>query len=243
MAVNHSPTMSGTRLAWDIALPGGTPSPPIRTLIADRDPISQRVVRGVLSSADRIEVAACVDSRRSVAEWPLRQVDVAVLVLAQGGDSLMTVIRDLTRWPIRVLLLGIDWSRRELDAMLAAGASGCLVKDTELGTLVSGVHAVADGSVVLSPQLLHLYAPGPGSGQRRSLDSDRTLSNREREVLALIGEGLSTADVARRCGVSTATVKSHVSHAISKLGVRNRLEAVLMINGMVPRDGGGQSRA
>ena len=190
-------------------------------------------MRGVLSGSERIEVAACVDCRRPVAEWPLRQIDVAVLVPAQG-DSLTSVIRELTRRPIRVLLLGIDWTRHELDALLALGASGLLVKDTELSGLVSGVYAVADGNIVLSPELFRLYTPDPGAALRHASDYAHMLSEREREVLALLGKGMSTADTAKRCGVSTATIKSHVSHAISKLGARNRLEAVLMINGAVP---------
>jgi two-component system, NarL family, nitrate/nitrite response regulator NarL len=222
--------------AWDVIVAQRPAEETVNTLIVDHDPISRRVLRGVLGGSERIEVVACVDSHRPVAEWPLRQVDVAVLVVAQG-DFPLAAVRELTTRPIQVLLVGMDWTRHNLDAAVSAGASGCLIKDPDLKGLVGGVLAVTSGNMVFSPQLLRLYSSSPTPGARqsyRSLDAVRKLSERELEILALLGDGMSTSDAAKRCGVSDATIKSHVSHVLSKLGARNRLEAVLMINGIVP---------
>lgn len=218
---------------WELVVTGRPGRPRIHTLVADHDPISRRVINGVLDSSDQIDVVACVDSHDPLPQWPLRQVDVAVLGLTPG-DFLVDVVRELASRLIRVVLIGVDWSRCGLDEAVAAGATGCLVKDPELRGMVGSVCAVAGGNVVLSPQLLELYLPrlSPGAArQRESLEAVLRLSERERQVLTMLGEGMSTAETAKRCGVSTATIKSHVSHALIKLGARNRLEAVLMVRG------------
>jgi DNA-binding NarL/FixJ family response regulator len=114
------------------------------------------------------------------------------------------------------------------------------VKNTEVGGLAAAARAVASGHTVLSPELHGLYTspvrvvPGPVPSQvsRRAGSPDhllRLLTGREHKVLALLAEGLSTAEAAADLKVSPATIKSHVSHALTKLGVRNRLEAVLLV--------------
>jgi DNA-binding NarL/FixJ family response regulator len=120
--------------------------------------------------------------------------------------------------------------------MFLAGASGCLVKETGIGGLAAAVGAVVSGYTVLSPQLHSLYGHdthhatnAPVGRAGRSADRQLgSLTSRERTVLDLLAQGMSTAEVAARLKVSPATVKSHVSHTFSKLGVRNRLEAVLV---------------
>lgn len=217
---------------WDLVVPGRRGRPRIRTFVADHDPISRRVIHSVLGRSEQLEMVACVDSHDPLAEWPLRHVDVAVLGLTPSDFQIGTV-RELVSRLIRVLLIGVDWTRRGLDEAVVAGATGCLVKDTDLTGIVGAVHAVACGNMVLSPELLglHIARPRPGAVDRReSREAVLRLSDREREVLILLGEGMSTAEAANLCGVSNATIKSHVSHALTKLGARNRLEAVLMVN-------------
>jgi DNA-binding NarL/FixJ family response regulator len=218
---------------WDVVAAPGEPKAPVRTLVADHDPISRWVVGGVLRDAEQIEVVASIDSHRPVEEWPLRDVEVVVLVVGQR-DSLFGAVRTMATRPVRVLLVGMDLTRHDLDAAITAGVDGCLVKDTELRGLAGGVLAVMGGNMVFAPQLLSLYLPDPvptGQQDSRAADLVGKLSERELEVLVLLGNGMSTSDVAAQCRVSNATIKSHVSHALSKLGARNRLEAVLMING------------
>ncbi|MFF9347168.1 LuxR C-terminal-related transcriptional regulator [Streptomyces sp. NPDC014734] len=199
----------------------------VRTLLADDDPISRDIVQLALRSDERLHLVAGIDSRRPLSEWPLGQVEVVVLGLSHG-DVLLSTLRDLAARGIKSVVVGLDWSRRVLDNVLAAGASGCLVKDARLDGVVSGVRAVAAGNRVLSPCLLELYAPRHARDGRVD-DLVARLTLREREILNLIGEGLSTSEVAAACGVSSATIKSHVSHALTKLRARSRLEAVLML--------------
>ncbi|HEY0700885.1 MAG TPA: response regulator transcription factor, partial [Micromonospora sp.] len=134
----------------------------------------------------------------------------------------------LTAWRIRVVLLCLEWSRRSLDAAVSAGAAGCLMKEADLSGVAGSVQAVVGRNRVLSTALLDFYV-NPVAVDRRSQNAVQKLTAREREVLRRLGEGLTTAETAELCGVSSATVKSHVSHALAKIGARNRLEAVLMV--------------
>jgi Response regulator containing a CheY-like receiver domain and an HTH DNA-binding domain len=201
----------------------------VRTLIADHDPISRHFLEDALRADGLIDVGAAIDARTPVAQWPLRRVTVVVLGLSQG-DLLLGRVGELAERRLRPLVVGLDWTRQHLNDVLAAGAWGCLEKDTRPESVLSGVHAVAHGNRVLSPSLLEYYVPRLEAAARRgAAESVRRLTRRERQVLVLLAQGLSTSEVARQCGVSTATVKSHVSHALAKLGARNRLEAVLML--------------
>ncbi|MFF7983314.1 LuxR C-terminal-related transcriptional regulator [Streptomyces sp. NPDC007901] len=203
----------------------------IRTLIADHDPISRKFLENALRGDEFIDVRATIDARGPVGRWPLHRICVVVLSLSQG-DLLLGKVRELAARQIRPLVVGLDWTRRNLNDVLAAGAWGCLVKDTRPEGVLSGVHAVAHGNRVLSPTLLEFCIPRIASGSPRGeAELLRRLTKREREILALLSQGMTTSEAAKQCGVSTATVKSHVSHALAKLGARNRLQAVLMLQG------------
>lgn len=215
--------------------------PEARILLADQDPITRHVLGGVVHRADQLRLVATVDVRQPLHEWPLDQADVAVLGVSHNCDPVDTIREVVTR-NVEVLLIGVGWTRAKLDAVFQAGAKGCLIKDTRIGGLAAAARAVASGHTVLSPELHELYrppserrpeppaaqaAPGDDSAQRLLY----TLTSREREVLALLTDGLSTAEAAAQLQVSAATIKSHISHTLTKLGVRNRLEAVLLLQG------------
>ncbi|RAJ38600.1 DNA-binding NarL/FixJ family response regulator [Kitasatospora sp. SolWspMP-SS2h] len=220
--------------------------PRTSVLLADHDPISRRVLGTVLRDAAHLDYLRCVDSHRPIHEWSrLALADVVVLVVGPQ-DEPWSVVRQLVGCQVKVLLIGTDWSRWRVDAAFAAGATGCLVKDTEIARLASATRAVASGHVVLSPQVLaqvletrrlsSVGSPsGPAPGEPRPPGTEnpdrllRCLTKREREVLELLADGRSTAEAAGVLKLSAATVKSHVSHALAKLGVRNRLEAVLLM--------------
>ncbi|MBO0652497.1 response regulator transcription factor [Streptomyces triculaminicus] len=214
--------------------------PRASVVLADADPISRRVLGTVLRDAAQLQYICCVDSHRPLEEWPLSQADVVVLSVGPQDDP-VPIVRQLASRRIRVLLIGTGWSRYRVDAAFSAGATGCLVKDTEIGRLATATRAVASGHVVMSPQLFGLFTASPRvHGPRAVLAAHRSearsperllraLTEREREVLDLLADGLSTAEVAGALTLSPATVKSHVSHSLSKLGARNRLEAVLMM--------------
>ncbi len=237
-AVRSGPVRSPGRTSteWDLVVTRDEPG--IRTVVAEHDPVSRRVLCAVLSRSERLDVVAALDSHTPVGEWPLSRVQVVVVDLTALGlraDPVPALIAQ----GIRVLLIGVDWSRATVEAAISAGVTGCLVKDPDLTGIVGGVHAVAGGNMVLSPELLAMHLPWPRAAGPGGRDGGnwysvlRRLSDREREVLALLGEGMSTAEAAKRCGVSAATIKSHVSHALAKLGARNRLEAVLMVKDAV----------
>lgn len=212
-------------------------------LLGDQDPISRHVLGAVLARTSQLRVLGSVDSQRPLREWPLlTRADVVVLGVGAHEDP-GRLIRELSALRIKVLLVGVGWSRAGLESALLAGAAGCLVKDIDVGGLAGAIQAVAAGHIVLAPDLLWLYrsrdAQGPGAATeepagaaRRAVERMlRTLTARERQVLALLASGMSTAEAAASLKVSPTTVKSHVSHLLTKLGARNRLEAVLLVQG------------
>ncbi|MFM9368786.1 LuxR C-terminal-related transcriptional regulator [Streptomyces sp. Da 82-17] len=211
--------------------------PDVCVLLADADPVARHVLAAALGGADGVTVLGTADSREPLHRWPL--AGVQVVVLADGsGPQPGPLAAELVHKGIRVLLLGTGWTGRSLGAALAAGCAGVLVKDPEIGRLAAAVRAAAAGYVVVSPELVGLWtpqrpgpaaAPRPRRGDRTAGLLLRSLTEREREVLTLLAEGLSTREAARRLKVTPATVKSHVSHALAKLSVRNRLEAVLLM--------------
>jgi len=218
----------------------------VRVLLVDSDPISRHVLANVLRTADNIQLVDCVDSdqlNRACAADP--SIDMVVLSFAPYEDP-FGLVRDLATKSKFVLLIGTTWSRQRMDTAFAAGAAGCLIKDTQVGTLAAAVQAVASGHTVISPKLHGLYAPASIAAQGQRLSEPRgaiapdrlvdALTAREHEVLALLAQGTSTAEAAAALRVSPATVKSHVSHALAKLGVRNRVEAVLLVRRLL--DGG-----
>jgi two-component system nitrate/nitrite response regulator NarL len=218
----------------------------VTVLLVDNDPISRDVLERMLRATPQVRVAASIDGHGRPEGWPLRGVDTVVLASDLGQEQLRAVL-ELTPRGIRVLIVGVGWTRKKLNAALASGASGCLIKDARGGGIQSAVFAMADGHLVISPRLWPRDGrPGVagdaatsanGSNGRRSVSYlVGTLTKREREVLSLLTTGLSTNEVADSLNVSCSTVKSHVSHIITKFGVRNRLEAILLVRDTMDLD-------
>jgi DNA-binding NarL/FixJ family response regulator len=113
---------------------------------------------------------------------------------------------------------------------LGAGAVGFLLKDTEPEQLIQAVRTLAAGDGVLSPAVTRTVINGFVGAGARPVDVARirAMSQRERDVLALLGEGLSNADIGRRLHLSTATVKEYVSAVLVRLGVANRVQAAVV---------------
>jgi DNA-binding NarL/FixJ family response regulator len=134
-----------------------------------------------------------------------------------------------TATPIRVLILTTFDDDELVYASLRAGASGFLLKDAPPRELTEGIRVIVDGQSLLAPQVTRriierFISQGPGDPdlQRRAA----TLSERELEVLRLLTQGLGNAEIGERLFVGEATVKSHVSHILDKLGARDRAQAV-----------------
>ncbi|MDQ0681360.1 two-component system nitrate/nitrite response regulator NarL [Streptomyces achromogenes] len=216
----------------------------VSVLLADADPVSRHVLATALDGADRITVLDTADSGRPLHRWPLDGVDVVVLADAFRPRP-ASLVPGLVHKGVRVLLLDTRWTARTVGDALAAGCAGVLVKDPEIGRLAAAVRAAAAGYVVVSPELVGLCpparrtatpAPARPRGDRSAGRRLRSLTEREREVLTVLAAGLSTREAAGRLEVTPATVKSHVSHALAKLSVRNRLEAVLLMRQALDED-------
>jgi NarL family two-component system response regulator LiaR len=124
----------------------------------------------------------------------------------------------------RILMLTSYSNDADITAAIRSGAMGLLRKDSSVEELVHAIRAVAMGRMSLPPELtqrLMQRQPAPAS------PSANELTSRELEVLQCLGEGLSNKEIAERLHISTATVRSHVSHILSKLGVNNRTQAAL----------------
>ncbi|WP_405783120.1 response regulator transcription factor [Streptomyces sp. NBC_00859] len=208
--------------------PAQSDEPP-RVLLLDGDPVSRQVFGGTLNGDDQVSLVATGDSRQPLAEWPLHRADLTILVSGPLENHVLKA-QDVARRGGRALLVGVDWTKHRLDAALSSGVSGCLSKDWALCHLPQAAAAAATGHVVLSPDLVGLcVSMQPVDAGRGLAHRLRCLTRREREVLTLLAEGMSTSEVSDTLVVSQATIKSHVSHALTKLCVRNRLEAVLLM--------------
>jgi DNA-binding NarL/FixJ family response regulator len=132
--------------------------------------------------------------------------------------------------PKVLILTTFDLDAYVYEAM-RAGASGFLLKDVPRDQLIAGVRVVARGEALLAPAVTRrlverfVHLPSPGGGVPKAL---RGLSAREQEVLRLVARGLSNAEIASRLVLGEATVKTHVARILSKLGLRDRVQAVVM---------------
>lgn len=213
----------------------------LSVVLVDGDPISRYVLTAALEDAPNIDLLTATDDCAADATWRSQRVDLAILV-AGPQENYVLAAQELAGHHIRSLLVGVHWTKHRLDAAFACGAAGCLSKDWAVNGLPTAALAAVAGYVVLSPDLAGLsVSPATSLSKDNRLDK---LTGREREVLALLADGLSTTEVSESLVVSPATVKSHVSHALTKLGVRNRLEAILLMQADLGRraEGTGQFR-
>jgi DNA-binding NarL/FixJ family response regulator len=184
----------------------------------------------VLEATGSIEVVAeAGDGEAAVRAATEQRPDVVLMDIRMPGLDGIEATRRVPRDRVLVLTtFGLD---EYIVEALRAGASGFLTKDAPAHELVAAVRAVAAGDAVLSPmvtrQLLDRVArrlpavvPAPGDGLA-------TLTEREREVLGLVAAGLSNAEIAAARVVAEPTVKTHVSHLLGKLGLRDRVQAVI----------------
>jgi two-component system, NarL family, nitrate/nitrite response regulator NarL len=213
----------------------------VRVQLLDHDPLSRHVIERYLLEAGLDVVESVADHRDPRIEHHYGRADVAVICWGNAGccatpDQLAGTVAAMGAHGVRVVLVASRWTRRLVETAVSTGAHGCLVKSHHLAGLAAAVSAVGEGQCVLSPELFALCL-GEGSRAGRSrrgpaapLAAGPELTPREREVLGLLSRGRSTREAAAALRISPATVKSHVSHALTKLGARNRLEAVLRLS-------------
>jgi DNA-binding NarL/FixJ family response regulator len=193
----------------------------IRLLIVDDHPIVRDGLRGVFAAEPDLEV---VGEAANGAEAIRRagEADVVLMDLRMpqmGGVEAITRLRD-TCPGVRVLVLTTFDTDSDVLPAIEAGATGYLLKDAPREELLRAVRSAYRGESVLSPSVA-----GRLMGRVRR-PADGTLSKREREVLALVADGTTNREAARRLFVSEATIKTHLLHIYDKLGVRDRAAAV-----------------
>jgi DNA-binding NarL/FixJ family response regulator len=207
----------------------------ITVLIVDDQALVRGGFRALLDAQDDIEVVGEADEGE-VAIRLARKLTPDVILMdirMPGVDGLEATKRITSDEQLRdtkvVILTTFDLDEYVFEA-LRTGASGFLVKNTEPAELIRGVRVVAGGDALLSPGVTRkLVAEFAQHAKEPHKDVSLTaLTEREREVMALVGEGLSNAEIAERLFVSPATAKTHVSRTMVKLGVRDRAQLVVL---------------
>lgn len=208
----------------------------IRVVIADDEPLIRAGIRMILTSDPEIEVVAeAANGREAVDLARAHAADVLLLDIQMPVLDGLSALPELRRAApsTRVIVLTTFGERENVLRALEHGGAGFLLKDTAPAELIRAVRAAAAGDAYLSPAATRHVVEQLASGREAArAEEARTrvtaLSEREREVLALLGEGLSNADAGRRLHMSEATVKTYVSRILAKLGCDNRVQAALL---------------
>jgi two-component system NarL family response regulator len=202
---------------------------PVRVLIADDHRLMREGTAALLASDERVEVVGlAADGGEAIALAERRRPDVALLDLNMpgvGGIEACAAIR--RRSPeTEVMILTVSEQEPDLYASLRVGAAGYLLKDMAPGELIEAVLAAGRGEPRIPASMAgRLLQDLAGGARDPEPDPLGALSEREREVLALLAEGLRNREIAERLVISEATVKTHVRHVLEKLRFRNRAEA------------------
>ncbi len=208
---------------------------PVRVLLADDQPLLRTGFRMVLGGEPDIDVVSEAGDGAEAVDLARRLLpDVVLMDIRMPRMDGVAATRAITdaRLPVRVLILTTFDLDEYVVGALRAGASGFLAKDVPAEDLVAAIHTVAAGEAVVAPRILRRlldrfadHLPDPDAAPPRQLDG---LTQREREVLMLVAKGLSNAEIASALGVSETTVKTHVGHLLTKLGLRDRVQAVVL---------------
>ncbi|WP_127129775.1 response regulator transcription factor [Georgenia sp. SYP-B2076] len=212
----------------------------VRVLLADDQSLLRMGFRMVLEAEPGIEVVGeAADGAAAVQMVTAQRPDVVLMdVRMPGMNGLEATERIVAEHPASKVLILTTFDVDEYAfAGLRAGASGFLLKDTRPADLVHAIRSVARGDAVVSPRItrrmLELFGPHLPSGAHAGTPAERNprlarLTARELEVLTLMAEGLSNSEVATRLFVSEPTVKTHVGNVLGKLGLRDRVQAVVL---------------
>jgi DNA-binding NarL/FixJ family response regulator len=207
----------------------------IRVLLVDDQPLLRTGFRMVLSAEpDLVVVGEAGDGEQAIALTRTLEPAVVLMDIRMPRLDGVAATRAIVESGAasRVLVLTTFDLDEYVVGALRAGASGFLSKDVPAEDLIAAIRTVAAGDAVVSPRilrrLLHAVAdrlPDPAPAQAAAL---QVLTEREREVLGLVAKGRSNSEIAAELFVSEATVKTHVGHVLTKLGLRDRVQAVVL---------------
>jgi DNA-binding NarL/FixJ family response regulator len=216
--------------------------PPVRVLVVDDDDLMRAGLRGILSSDEAIEVVGEEsDGREAVYRTRLVKPDIVLMdVRMPALDGISATREVLAAFPeVKVVILTTFEQDDYIFGALRAGASGFLLKRTAPEDLLAAVHTVAAGDSLLSPSVTSRVIEHMASQPRQETSHDPRLDEltaREREVLGAMARGLSNGEIADELVIEASTVKTHVKRVLSKLGARDRVQAVIFAyeQGVVP---------
>ncbi|WP_030669258.1 response regulator [Streptomyces cellulosae] len=206
----------------------------IRVLVADDEALMRAGIRLILENAEDIEVAAeAGDGREAAAACRAQDIDVALLDIQMPSRDGIAAAEDIARLSPRtcVVMLTAFGEEASVTRALRAGASGFLLKDTGPAELIRAVRLAAKGEPVLAPritrQLLERHVRS-GRDTEAALRRVEELTPTERDVLRLLGRGLSNAEIADQLYLSAGTVKAHISRILTRTGCANRVQAAVL---------------
>lgn len=213
----------------------------VTVMVVDDEALVRSGVSMILNAADGVRVVATCSGPDAIGMFLRHRPDVVLLDIRMPAVDGLTVLRQLReqREPPAVAMLTTFSADAQVASALRDGAAGFLLKDSEPDDLVAAVRALAAGSSVLSPPVTGTVIAGYVASHASAGTSAKvaTLSDREQDVLSLVGQGLSNVAIAERLYLSLPTVKEHVSAILLKLGADNRVQAAVIAHqaGVIPR--------
>jgi len=208
----------------------------IRVLLADDQALIGAGFRVLVDAAEDLQVVGeATDGRQAVDLARRQRADVVLMDIRMPGVDGLEATRRISAEEdlagVKVIILTTFESDEYVYQALRAGASGFLVKDTEPAELIQAIHVVARGDALLSPSVTRRLITDIATRPERPAPSGKALealTEREREVLVLVAEGLSNDEIATRLFLSPLTSKTHVSRIMTKLNARDRAQLVVM---------------
>ncbi|WP_046496067.1 response regulator [Streptomyces odonnellii] len=206
----------------------------IRVLIADDEALMRAGIKLILENAEDIEVVAeAGDGHEAAAACRDRTIDVALLDIQMPNRDGIAAAEDIARTSpaTHVVMLTAFGEEQSVTRALRVGASGFLLKDTGPTELIHAVRLAASGEPVLAPRITrqlmerHVRSAQDTQAARSKVES---LTAAERNVLRLLGTGLSNAEIADELYLSASTVKAHISRILTRTGCANRVQAAVL---------------
>jgi DNA-binding NarL/FixJ family response regulator len=207
-----------------------TPAPRLRVLIADDHPVFRGGLRALLATDPDLDVVAeAADGAEAIGSTAREQPDVVLMDLHMPDIDGVAATREIlaANPEVAVLVLTMFDDDDSVFAAMRAGARGYLLKGTNQADVVRAVHAVGTGGAVFGPAVAQRVLEFFAHRETRVAVAFPQLTDREREVLDLVGQGLPNGRIAGRLSISEKTVRNHVSNIFTKLAVADRAQAVV----------------